>query len=94
VLKLSARGDAQLCEDGDLMTADMNTVPSKSAPTRSAKPAARESAVGLHKHKRPAADIGIALTAPLVGQEFLDKYNLRDPLNQALTVSADKKDDM
>ena len=53
-----------------------NTVP--------AKPAARESAVGLHKHKRTATDIGLALITPLVGQEFLDRYNLRDPLNRGL----------
>ncbi|OHV04396.1 acyl-CoA dehydrogenase family protein [Mycobacterium talmoniae] len=44
----------------------------------------RESAVGLQKHKRSATDIGLALITPLVGQEFLDKYNLRDPLNRAL----------
>jgi alkylation response protein AidB-like acyl-CoA dehydrogenase len=43
-----------------------------------------ESAVGLKKHKRTATDIGLALITPLVGQEFLDKYNLRDPLNRGL----------
>jgi alkylation response protein AidB-like acyl-CoA dehydrogenase len=53
-----------------------NTVP--------AKPGARESAVGLHKRKRTATDIGLALITPLVGQEFLDRYNLRDPLNRGL----------
>ena len=53
-----------------------NTVP--------AKPGARESAVGLHKRKRTAIDIGLALITPLVGQEFLDRYNLRDPLNRGL----------
>ncbi|WP_304117845.1 acyl-CoA dehydrogenase family protein [Mycolicibacterium bacteremicum] len=43
-----------------------------------------ESAVGLQKHKRTATDIGIALLTPLVGQEFLDRYGLRDPLNKGL----------
>ncbi len=43
-----------------------------------------ESAVGLQKHKRTATDIGLALITPIVGQEFLDKYNLRDPLNRGL----------
>ena len=54
-----------------------NTLPSK---TRSG----RESAVGLQKHKRTATDIGLALITPIVGQEFLDKYHLRDPLNRGL----------
>jgi alkylation response protein AidB-like acyl-CoA dehydrogenase len=44
----------------------------------------RESAVGLHKPKRTATDIGFALITPLLGQDFLDRYNLRDPLNRAL----------
>ncbi len=53
-----------------------NTLPSKRS--------GHESAVGLHKHKRSATDIGIALITPLLGQEFLDRYNLRDPLNRGL----------
>ncbi|MGE2734615.1 acyl-CoA dehydrogenase family protein [Mycolicibacterium vaccae] len=43
-----------------------------------------ESAIGLQKHKRSATAIGLALITPLLGQEFLDKYNLRDPLNRGL----------
>ena len=43
-----------------------------------------ESAVGLQRHKRSATDIGLALITPIVGQEFLDRYNLRDPLNRGL----------
>jgi alkylation response protein AidB-like acyl-CoA dehydrogenase len=43
-----------------------------------------KSAVGLQTHKRTGVDIAIALITPLVGQEFLDKYQLRDPLNRAL----------
>jgi alkylation response protein AidB-like acyl-CoA dehydrogenase len=54
-----------------------NTLPSKN---RSGK----ESAVGMQKHKRTATDIGLALITPIVGQEFLDRYNLRDPLNRGL----------
>src|SRR6476646_11921985 len=54
-----------------------NTLPSK-------KRSSRESAVGLHTHKRTPIDIGLALITPIVGQEFLDRYNLRDPLNRGL----------
>lgn len=43
-----------------------------------------KSAVGLQPHKRTGVDIAIALITPLVGQEFLDKYRLRDRLNRAL----------
>jgi alkylation response protein AidB-like acyl-CoA dehydrogenase len=65
-----------------------NTLPSKGAsPRRSkrrGKPSGRDSAVGMHRHKRTPTDIGLALITPIVGQEFLDKYHLRDPLNRAL----------
>lgn len=54
-----------------------NTLPSKQR-------SGRESAVGMKKHKRTATDIGLALITPIVGQEFLDRYNLRDPLNRTL----------
>ena len=57
-----------------------NTLPSKNGSKRSG----RESAVGLQKHKRTATDIGLALITPIVGQEFLDRYHLRDPLNRTL----------
>ena len=59
-----------------------NTIGRKS--DRPAKPAGRESAVGRHKHKRTPTDIGLALITPIVGQEFLDKHNLRDPLNRGI----------
>ena len=52
------------------------------AKRRSAR--ARDSAVGQYRHKRSVTDIGLALLTPLVGQEFLDKYHLRDPLNRGL----------
>ena len=54
-----------------------NTLPSK-------KRSGKESAVGMQKHKRTVTDIGLALITPIVGQEFLDRYNLRDPLNRSL----------
>jgi alkylation response protein AidB-like acyl-CoA dehydrogenase len=54
-----------------------DTLPSK-------KRSGRESAVGMQKHKRTAIDVGLALITPIVGQEFLDKYNLRGPLNRSL----------
>ena len=57
-----------------------NTLPSNKGSTSSAQ----ESAVGLQKHKRTAIDIGLALLTPIVGQEFLDKHNLREPLNRSL----------
>ena len=44
----------------------------------------RKTGVGLQPHKRTGIDIAIALLTPLVGQEFLDKYHLRDPLNRGL----------
>src|ERR1700739_4830940 len=44
----------------------------------------RETGVGLQPHKRTGIDIAIALLTPIVGQEFLDKYHLRDPLNRGL----------
>lgn len=59
-----------------------NTIDRESA--RAPKSNGRESAIGLQKHKRTPTDIGLALITPLVGQEFLDRYNLRDPLNRGL----------
>ncbi len=61
-----------------------NTLPSKSGSTPRPKRSGKESAVGVRKHKRSATDLGLALVTPLVGQEFLDRYNLRDPLNRGL----------
>jgi alkylation response protein AidB-like acyl-CoA dehydrogenase len=61
-----------------------DTLPSKSGSKTRPDSAARESAVGLRRHRRTATDIGLALITPIVGQEFLDKYNLRDPLNRGL----------
>ncbi|PXX06572.1 acyl-CoA dehydrogenase family protein [Mycolicibacterium moriokaense] len=60
-----------------------NTLPSKNG-SKPPKRSGKESAVGLQRHKRTPTDIGLALITPIVGQEFLDRYNLRDPLNRSL----------
>jgi alkylation response protein AidB-like acyl-CoA dehydrogenase len=65
------------------------TVPSKNG-NKPPKRAGRDSGVGLQKHKRTAIDIGLALITPIVGQEFLDRYNLRDPLNRGLKYGVNK----
>jgi alkylation response protein AidB-like acyl-CoA dehydrogenase len=65
-----------------------NTVAPTSGSQNGAKPRAkrghRKTAVGEHKHKRTGIDVALGLLTPIVGQEFLDKYNLRDPLNRTL----------
>jgi len=63
-----------------------DTTPQTKSPRRKkrSKKAGRESAVGLQRHKRTPTDIGLALITPIVGQEFLDRYRLRDPLNRTL----------
>ena len=61
-----------------------NTLPSKNGSKPRPQRTGRDSAVGMHKHRRTATDIGLALITPIVGQEFLDRYKLRDPLNRGL----------
>jgi alkylation response protein AidB-like acyl-CoA dehydrogenase len=61
-----------------------NTLPSKNGTKHRPARSGSESAVGLQRHKRTATDIGLALITPIVGQEFLDRYHLRDPLNRGL----------
>jgi len=61
-----------------------NTLPSENGAKPRPKRTGKESAVGKQKHKRTAIDIGLALITPIVGQEFLDRYKLRDPLNRSL----------
>lgn len=59
--------------------------PSEKQPSKRQKQrSGHESAVGVQQHKRTPTDIGLALITPLVGQEFLDRHHLRDPLNRAL----------
>jgi alkylation response protein AidB-like acyl-CoA dehydrogenase len=50
----------------------------------------RENGVGLQPHKRTGIDVALALLTPIVGQEFLDKYQLRDPLNRSLRYGVKK----
>jgi alkylation response protein AidB-like acyl-CoA dehydrogenase len=61
-----------------------NTVPSKNGTAQRPRRSGKESAVGLQRHKRTATSVGLALITPLLGQEFLDRYGLRDPLNRGL----------
>src|SRR5512146_859850 len=63
-----------------------NTLPPEDArrSKRRVKANGKDSAVGLRRHKRTPTDIGLALITPIVGQEFLDRYHLRDPLNRGL----------
>jgi alkylation response protein AidB-like acyl-CoA dehydrogenase len=61
-----------------------NTVATTNGSTPHPRRAARKTAIGEHKHKRTGIDIALGLITPIVGQEFLDKYHLRDPLNRTL----------
>ncbi|OMC57642.1 butyryl-CoA dehydrogenase [Mycobacterium sp. IS-836] len=65
------------------MTGSKKTQSSKSTRSRFRR-RGRKTGVGLQPHRRTGIDITMALLTPLVGQEFLDKYHLRDPLNRAL----------
>ncbi len=55
-----------------------NTLPSK------ASARARNSAVGKFIPRRNVIDVGVGLLTPLLGQDFLDRHHLREPLNKAL----------
>src|SRR6201992_2696962 len=65
-----------------------HTVTSANGSHNGAKPrpkrTGKRAAIGEHKHKRTGIDVALGLLTPLVGQEFLDKYGLRDPLNRGL----------
>ena len=61
-----------------------DTVTTTKPSSRRRKRRGRKTGVGLQPHKRTGIDIALALLTPIVGQEFLDKYHLRDPLNRAL----------
>jgi hypothetical protein len=67
-----------------------NTLPSENGAEPRPKRPGKESAVGKQKHKRTAIDIGLALITPMVDQEFLDRYKLRDPLNRSLKHGSPK----
>ncbi len=67
------------------MTEALSGSKQTSKPSRSrVKRRDRRTGVGLKTHKRTGIDVALALLTPLVGQEFLDKYHLRDPLNRTL----------
>jgi alkylation response protein AidB-like acyl-CoA dehydrogenase len=44
----------------------------------------RKTGVGMQPHKRTGIDITMALLTPIVGQEFWDKYHLREPFNRGV----------
>ena len=64
-----------------------DTASSKTSRSR-AKRRGRNTGVGMQPHKRTGIDVTLALLTPIVGQQFLDKYNLRDPLNRGLRSGA------
>src|ERR1700677_2515142 len=65
--------------------AEMTDTGSGSKKPRSrSKRRGRDTGVGMRPHKRTGIDVAMALLAPVLGQEFLDKYHLRDPLNRGL----------
>lgn len=53
-------------------------------PTRPPSARSRDSAIGQYKPKRSATDFGLGLLAPLLSRKFLDRYNLRAPLDRGL----------
>jgi alkylation response protein AidB-like acyl-CoA dehydrogenase len=61
-----------------------NTIPATNGSKPRRKRTGRKTAVGEYKHKRTGIDVALGLLTPIVGQEFLDKYHLRDPLNRTL----------
>ncbi|MGB3896396.1 MAG: acyl-CoA dehydrogenase family protein [Mycolicibacter sinensis] len=54
------------------------------APGSKDKRSTRSSAIGLEKPKRTPIATALALVTPLVSREFLDRHNLRNPLNRTL----------
>ena len=65
-----------------------DTVPTTNHPSRRRpKRRGHQTGVGMQPHKRTGIDIALAVLAPIVGQEFLDKYHLRDPFNRTLRYS-------
>lgn len=61
-----------------------DTLPPSTGSTPRQTRSGSESAVGLQKHKRSPTALGLALITPLLGQQFLDKHGLRNPLNSGL----------
>jgi alkylation response protein AidB-like acyl-CoA dehydrogenase len=67
-----------------------NTIPATNGSKPRRRRRGRKTGVGLQPHKRTGIDISLALLTPIVGQEFLDKYHLRDPLNRSLRYGVNK----
>ncbi|RFD26717.1 butyryl-CoA dehydrogenase [Mycobacterium uberis] len=61
-----------------------NTAPGAKPSSAPPKRRGPKSAIGMQPHKRTGVDVAIAMLTLLAGQEFLDRYHLRDPLNRAL----------
>ncbi len=67
-----------------------DTLPASGARSRSKERRDPQTTIGMKPHKRTGIDVAIAMLTPIVGQEFLDKYNLRDPLNWTLRYGTKK----
>ena len=69
-----------------------NTVTSTNGSRNGSKPRPKRAGKQVrHRRAKPQAHWhrrGLGLLTPLVGQEFLDKYGLRDPLNRTLRYGA------
>lgn len=61
-----------------------DTLPVSSPPRPRPQRRGDDTGVGMQPHKRTGIDVALALLTPLVGQEFLDRYHLRDPMNRTL----------
>lgn len=66
------------------MTDTVSGSPKSTHAPRRRRKSGPENGVGLRPHKRTGIDVAIALITPLVGQNFLDRYHLRDPFNNGL----------
>ena len=67
-----------------------DTLPAAGARSRPGKRRDPQTTIGMQPHKRTGVDVAIALLTPIVGQELLDKYHLRDPLNRTLRFGTKK----
>ena len=61
-----------------------DTAPATTGSKGRARRTGPSSAIGLGPQKRSPMATALAFVTPLVGQEFLDRHNLRSPLNRAL----------
>jgi alkylation response protein AidB-like acyl-CoA dehydrogenase len=64
------------------------TSPTEKPTRQRRKRRGHKTGVGLQPHKRTGIDVLIGVLTPIVGQEFLDRYHLRDPLNKSLRYGA------